>query len=117
MGVVVLHHRLGNIQALPAGPPRTESQVRIFAVQKEVAVKSTEGFEHGAAIEGRGSAGQEDFFQNREILGSPAMAALLTAAIGADQHAGGIEAVFAIETDLRSAHTGIRADRKSTRLN
>src|SRR5471030_2064855 len=107
--VMVLRHGFRNVEAFPTGPAGAQAQVGVFAVEKKILVKAAEFFEHGAAVERRRTAGQKRFFIHWEILGGPAEAALLAAAIAGDQHARGIQTRLAEQPNLRGAHAGIGA--------
>src|ERR1043166_7118806 len=102
--IVMLDDGGGRIQALPAGPARAEAEVGVLAVEKEPVVEAAYLVEHGAAVERGAAAGHEHFFGDGKVFGQAAAAALFARAIAGDQHAGGIEPVFAEETDLGGAH-------------
>jgi hypothetical protein len=108
VGIVMLHHGFGNVEALPSGPAGAQAEIGILAIQEKAGVESAGLFEQGAAVEGGRSAGEKRLFGHGKILRRPAMAALLAAGVAGNQHAGGIEAVFAEKADLRSAHAHVR---------
>ena len=107
MRVMVLHHGVGNVEALPSGPAGAQPQVGIFAIEEEAAVEGADGLQHGAPVERRRSAGKKRFLGDREILRRTAVAALFAGSVARHQHAGGIQAMLAEEAHLRGAHAGV----------
>ena len=106
---MVLHHCIRHVETAPARPSRAQTEIGVFTVEEEVFVERADLLQHGAPVEGRRAAGEENFFRHWKKMRRTAVAALLAAAIAADQHAGGIQRVFAVESDLRGAHARVRA--------
>jgi hypothetical protein len=106
---MVFDHGLRDVEALPAGPTGAEAEIGVFAIEEEIVIEAADVVEHGAAEEGGGAGGHEDFFEDGEIFGEAAVSTLFAAAIAGDEHAGGIEARFAKEAHLGGAHAHIRA--------
>ena len=98
---------LGCVAAGPSIASGAEPEVRIFAVEKEVFIEQTYIFQHLAAVECGGRAGEQDILRAGEVFGGLALAALLAGPVERDEHSGGIEQVRSEPADLGCAHADI----------
>lgn len=95
MGVTMEDAGGGGIAAGPAGPMGTESEVGVFAVEKERFVETAKFGEEFEAVEGPGATGEEAI-----VVFERGGEALLAGAVDGDEEAGGF--VF----DVAGGHAG-----------
>src|SRR5579885_567324 len=107
--IVVFHNGFRHVKAFPAGPPRPKPKIRIFAIEEEVLVKTSDLFQHGAPVECGGTAWKQHLLGHWKIFRPAAVAALLAASVGGNEHPRRVQPLLAKKTHLRCAHADIRA--------
>src|SRR5215467_6963954 len=79
MGISVIHHGVGRIQAFPARPSAAEPQIGVFTVQEKVLIESPDLIQHGPPIQRRRPARQQDLLLAKILFRPPQMPPLLAA--------------------------------------